>query len=75
MRGMNDDKHYNFWEKWFQQAYDLDEFTSLNTLWLTYFIAGGSVQYKQQKYVFKKILQTVYTSIPDVIGVLFLGSK
>jgi len=45
----------------------------LNTLWLTYFTSGGSVEYKQQKFVFKRILQTVYTSLPEVIGVLFLA--
>ena len=75
MRGMHDDRHYNYWENWFKQAYKIDEFSALNTLWLTYFIAGGSIAYKQQKYGFKKILQTVYTSLPDIIGVLFLASK
>jgi hypothetical protein len=75
MRGMQDDKHYNYWEKWFQQAYQVDEFSALNTLWLTYFIAGGSIAYKQQKFAYKKILQTVYTSLPDIIGILFLASK
>lgn len=72
---MHDDRHYNYWENWFKQAYKIDEFSALNTLWLTYFIAGGSIVYKQQKYGFKKILQTVYTSLPDIIGVLFLASK
>ena len=72
---MHDDRHYNYWENWFKQAYKIDEFSALNTLWLTYFIAGGSIAYKQQKYGFKKILQTVYTSLPDIIGVLFLASK
>lgn len=47
MRGMHDDKHYNYWEKWFSQAYQVEEFSALNTLWLTYFIAGGSIAYKQ----------------------------
>ena len=75
MRGMHDDRHYNYWENWFKQAYKIDEFSALNTLWLTYFIAGGSIANKQFKYGFKKILQTVYTSLPDVIGVLFLASK
>lgn len=40
---MTDEKHYNFWEEWFKNAYRIQEFTSLNTLWLSYFIAGGSV--------------------------------
>ena len=75
MRGMHDDKHYNYWEKWFQQAFKVEEFSAINTLWLSYFIAGGSVGYKQQKFAFKKILQTVYTSLPDIIGILFLARK
>ena len=56
MRGMHDDKHYNYWEKWFQQAFKVEEFSAINTLWLAYFIAGGSVVYKYQKFEFKKIL-------------------
>jgi hypothetical protein len=73
MRGMQDDRHYNYWENWFKQAFQVDEFSALNTLWLTYFIAGGSIAYKQQKFAFKKILQTVYTSLGDIIGILFLA--
>jgi len=73
MRGMHDDKHYNYWEGWFKQAFGVDEFSPMNTLWLTYFIAGESVQYKHQKFVFKRILQTVYTSLSDILGVLFLA--
>jgi hypothetical protein len=75
MRGMYDDLHYNNWEAWFKKAFQVNEFSAFNTLWLTYFIAGGSIAYKDQKYAFKKILQTVYTSLPDMIGVLFLLSK
>ena len=56
MRGMHDDRHYNYWENWFKEAFQVNEFSALNTLWLTYFIAGGSIAYKQQKYAFKKIL-------------------
>lgn len=75
MRGMYDDRHYNCWEKWFTKSFEVQEFSTFNTLWLNYFITGGSINYKDQKYVFKKILQTVYTSIPDSIGILFLMSK
>jgi hypothetical protein len=46
MRGMHDDKHYNYWEQWFQKAFQIDEFSALNTLWLAYFSAGGSISYK-----------------------------
>lgn len=72
---MQDERHYNYWEKWFQQAYQVEDFSAMNTLWLAYFVAGGSIPYKLQKFVYKKILQTVYTSLPDIIGVLFLASK
>lgn len=75
MRGMYDEKHYNCWENWFRKAYGVDEFSTYNTLWLTYFIAGGSIAYNEQCFAFKKILQTVYTSHPDLLGVLFLMSK
>jgi hypothetical protein len=40
---MTDDKHHNLWEEWFKNAYGITDFTSQNTLWLTYFIAGGVV--------------------------------
>jgi Domain of unknown function (DUF4821) len=74
MRGMYDERHYNCWEAWFKQAFLVEEFSAFNSLWLTYFIAGGSIAYKEQKFAFKKILQTVYTSLPDTIGILFLMS-
>lgn len=69
---MYDEKHYNCWEQWFKKAFQVEEFSTFNTLWMTYFIAGGSISYKDQRFAFKKILQTVYTSLPDSIGVLFL---
>jgi hypothetical protein len=69
---MYDEKHYNCWEGWFSKAYGVSEFSTFNSLWLTYFIAGGSIGYKEQKYAYKKILQTVYTSLAEIIGILFL---
>lgn len=72
---MYDEKHYNCWENWFKKAYGVEDFSTFNTLWLTYFIAGGSIGYGDQRFAFKKILQTVYTSCADLIGVLFLQSK
>ena len=72
---MYDERHYNCWEQWFKKAYGIEEFSTFNTLWLTYFIAGGSIEYRDQRYAFKKILQTVYTSMADTIGVLFLMRK
>lgn len=72
-RGMSDDLHFNYWEDWFQKAYSFWDFSALNTLWLTYFIAGDSIETDNQYFVFKQILQTVYTSIPDLVGCLFLA--
>lgn len=43
MRGLVDERHHNYWEDWFKKAFEIGEFTSFNTLWLTYFIAGGSL--------------------------------
>lgn len=43
---MYDEKHYNYWEVWFRKAFENEEFSTYNTLWLTYFIAGGSISYK-----------------------------
>ena len=56
MRGMQDEKHYNYWEQWFKDAYGVEDFSAMNTLWLAYFIAGGSVEYRQQKFAFKRVL-------------------
>jgi hypothetical protein len=39
---------------------------------LTYFITGQPIGPQDQAKVFKKVLQTVYTSLPDILGVLFL---
>lgn len=75
MRGVQDDRHFNYWEDWFKKAYDIDEFSAFNTLWLTHFVAGGSLGIDNQHHAFKQILQTVYTSNPDLVGVLFLARK
>lgn len=72
---MCDDRHFNYWEEWFSKAYQIGEFSSFNTLWLTYFIAGGSLGQQNQAHAFKQVLQTVYTSIPDLTGVFFLVRK
>ena len=72
LRGMQDDRHYNYWESFFRKAFKIDDFSSLNSLWLTYFNAGGTLNRTDQKFVFKRILQTVYTSLPEIMGVFFL---
>lgn len=69
---MTDDKHYNLWEEWFKNAYRIQDFTSLNTLWLSYFITGSSVGSQNQHNILKQVFQTVYTSLPELIGILFL---
>lgn len=69
---MQDDRHYNYWEGFFKKAFKIDDFSSLNSLWLTYFNSGGSISRKDQKFIFKRILQTVYTSLPEIMGVHFL---
>lgn len=75
MSGMVDDKHFNYWEDWFKQAYEIEEFSAFNTLWLSYFICGGSLGQQNAQYAFKQVLQTAYTSNPDLVGVFFLASK
>ena len=62
---MIDDKHFNYWEKWFQKAFEIEEFSAFNTLWLSYFIAGGSLWQETSQHAFKQVFQTVYTSNPD----------
>ena len=72
MKGTYDDLHYNYWESWFSEAFQVSEFSSSNTLWMTYFITAQSIEREDQGKIFKKVLQTVYTSLPEVLGVLFL---
>lgn len=72
---MTDDKHFNLWEDWVKNAFRVQEFSAFNTLWLAYFIAGGVVGAPHQHHIFKQVLKTVYTSLPDLIGVLFLVRK
>ena len=43
MKGTYDDVHFNYWEEWFQEAYEVSEFNSGNTLWMTYFITGHPI--------------------------------
>ena len=43
LMGMNDDKHFNYWENWFAKAYKIEEFSAFNTLWLNYFICGAAL--------------------------------
>lgn len=61
----------NSWEAWFNGAFELNEFNSANTLWMAYY-ASIPVGEAGQDRIFKKVLQTLYTSLPDIIGVLFL---
>lgn len=72
---MTDDKHFNLWEDWVKNAFRVQEFSAFNSLWLAYFIAGGVVGAANQHHIFKQVLKTVYTSLPDLIGILFLVRK
>ena len=53
MRGMIDEKHFNYWEEWFKHAYEIEEFSAFNTLWLSYFICGGSLGAQNARFAFK----------------------
>lgn len=72
MKGTYDDLHYNYWEAWFNEAFQVSEFSGSNTLWMNYFICSQTIASEDQGKIFKKVLQTVYTSLPEVLGVLFL---
>lgn len=72
---MIDDKHYNLWEDWVKNAFHINDFSAFNSLWLAYFIAGGVLGTQNQYHIFKQVLKTVYTSLPDLIGILFLVRK
>lgn len=72
---MVDDRHYNYWEQWLSKACQVEEFSSFNSLWLSYFIVGPAVPRPITHHVFRQVLQTVYTSLPDLNGVLFLSRK
>jgi hypothetical protein len=45
IRGMQDEKHYNYWEKFMKEAFKVEDFSARNTLWLSYFICVGSIDY------------------------------
>jgi hypothetical protein len=72
---MIDERHYSFWEEWVASTCKVGELTSLNSLWLTYFIMGTTINKQETATVFKQVLHTVYTSLPDLTGVLFLERK
>jgi len=55
-RGMVDDRHYNYWEKWLSQACQVEEFSSFNSLWLSYFIVGPMVERPCTHHVFRQVL-------------------
>lgn len=56
MKGTYDDQHFNIWEQWFLEGFEISEFSSLNTLWLTYFITTKQATPEDQKLIFKQIL-------------------
>jgi hypothetical protein len=73
LRGQHDDQHYNLWEDWLGRAFNLEglPISSTNTLWLAY--AFVSDDYADQvELVSERILQNLYTLLPQLDGVLFL---
>ena len=74
---MVDDRHYGYWEEWVRRACQVEEFSSFNSLWLSYFImgSGGALSPELTPLIFKQVLHTVYTSLPDLTGILFLARK
>lgn len=73
LRGQHDDKHYNLWDEWLGRAFNLEglPISSTNSLWLSY--AFVSDDYADQvEAVTERILQNLYTLLPQLDGVLFL---
>ena len=73
LRGQHDDRHYNLWEEWLGRAFNLEglPISSTNSLWLSY--AFVSDEYADQvEAVTERILQNLYTLLPQLDGVLFL---
>ena len=75
MKGKVDHEHYNYWEGWISDAFECEDFTSQNSMWMGYFIASEAIPLQSHRDVLKKILQSVYTSIPELTGILFLLSN
>lgn len=77
LRGLVDDRHFGLWESWVAKATGTDEFSSFNAIWLAYFVIGSKsstgIERQNIHHVFKQVLHTVYTSLPDLIGVLFMA--
>lgn len=70
-----DDRHYNYWEKWLSLACNVNDFSSANSLWLSYFVLSSAVPLELTHCVFKEVLHTIYTSNPNLIGILFMARK
>ncbi len=73
LRGQHDDRHSNLWEDWLGRAFNLESLpiSSTNTLWLAYSFVSD--EYADQiETVSERILQNLYTLLPQLDGVLFL---
>lgn len=75
MKGLYDDEHFNCWEKWFEKACEVSEFNAQNSLWMVYFVVAPGLLPNEVNTLLSRIFQTVYTSVPEVNGVLLLQSK
>ena len=69
----NDSKHENYWEVWFSQARGVnDDLTSLNTLFLHFFVIN-EVDASLHTEVLSKIFQSAYYSLPMIKGIMLLA--
>lgn len=73
LRGQHDQLHYNLWEDWLGRAFNLEglPITSANTLWLA-FAFVSDIYADQVEIVTERILQNLYTLLPQLDGILFL---
>jgi hypothetical protein len=56
-------------------AFEASDFLPFNQLWLSFFVCSETIEADKHKEVLKRVLQSVYTSLPDINGVLFLLSN
>ncbi len=72
IKGQTDKKHYNKWEDWLPVAFDASDFSPFNTLWLSFFVCSEAIGPEVHNEVLKRVMQSVYTSLPELSGILFL---
>ena len=75
IKGQTDKKHYNKWEDWLPVAFDASDFSPFNTLWLSFFVCAEAIGPELHNEVLKRVMQSVYTSLSELNGILFLLRK